>query len=88
MRAVLSPSSLPYLCLWMAAYCTATSVDPTFFPGRAATIYYRPAPDANVSGLAALKRKYDPDGFFKNNFWPLDKDGVPVEPLYNEPPSP
>ena len=38
--------------------------------------------------LAELKRKYDPDCFFKNNFWPLDKDGVPVEPLYNEPPSP
>ena len=42
----------------------------------------------NWNRLAALKRKYDPDGFFKNNFWPLDKDGVPVEPLYNEPPSP
>ena len=33
-----------------------TLADPTFFPGRAATIYYRPAPDTNASGLAALKR--------------------------------
>ena len=56
MRAVLSPSSLPYLCLWMTAYCTATLADPTFFPGRAATIYYRPSKELSGSGLAALKR--------------------------------
>ncbi|RPD57835.1 hypothetical protein L226DRAFT_472397 [Lentinus tigrinus ALCF2SS1-7] len=42
----------------------------------------------NWARLAALKRKYDPDGLFKNNFWPLDKDGEPVGELYNEPPSP
>ncbi|KAI0664059.1 hypothetical protein C8Q70DRAFT_905684 [Cubamyces menziesii] len=39
--------------------------------------------------LAALKRKYDPDNVFKNNFWPLDKDGRPImSALVNEPPSP
>lgn len=42
----------------------------------------------NWARLAALKRKYDPDGFFKNNFWPLDKDGYPLREPYNEPPSP
>ena len=42
----------------------------------------------NWARLAALKRRYDPDGFFKNNFWPLDKDGNDVAELYNEPPSP
>ena len=42
----------------------------------------------NWARLAALKRRYDPGGFFKNNFWPLDKDGNDVEPLHNEPPSP
>ncbi|OCH92054.1 hypothetical protein OBBRIDRAFT_727623 [Obba rivulosa] len=38
--------------------------------------------------LAELKRKYDPNCLFKNNFWPLDKDGQPIEFLANEPPSP
>ncbi|KAI0645074.1 hypothetical protein C8Q79DRAFT_969531 [Trametes meyenii] len=42
----------------------------------------------NWDRLAALKRKYDPNCLFKNNFWPLDKDGQPVELLANEPPSP
>ena len=42
----------------------------------------------NWERLAVLKRKYDPDCFFKNNFWPLDKDGAPLAPLENEPPSP
>lgn len=42
----------------------------------------------NWPQLAELKQKYDPVGLFKNNFWPLDKDGQPVEELYNEPPSP
>ena len=38
--------------------------------------------------LAELKRKYDPSNLFRNNFWPVDKDGTPIAPLYNEPPSP
>ena len=42
----------------------------------------------NWPRLAELKRKYDPENLFKNNFWPLDKDGNPIAPLYNEPPSP
>ena len=42
----------------------------------------------NWARLAALKRKYDPDCFFRNTFWPLDKHGEPLEPLVNEPPSP
>lgn len=42
----------------------------------------------NWARLADLKRKYDPTGLFKNNFWPLDKDGNAVAELYNEPPSP
>ncbi|KAI8971020.1 hypothetical protein BD414DRAFT_561311 [Trametes punicea] len=42
----------------------------------------------NWDRLAALKRKYDPHCLFKNNFWPLDRDGRPIELLVNEPPSP
>ena len=42
----------------------------------------------NWDHLAELKRKYDPQCLFKNNFWPLDKDGQPIELLANEPPSP
>ncbi|KAF7790950.1 hypothetical protein EIP86_001909 [Pleurotus ostreatoroseus] len=42
----------------------------------------------NWDRLAELKKKYDPEGFFRNNFWPLDSEGKPVEPLYNEPQSP
>ena len=42
----------------------------------------------NWSRLAELKKRYDPDCFFKNNFWPLDKYGNDVAELYNEPPSP
>jgi hypothetical protein len=43
----------------------------------------------NWDRLVALKRKYDPTNLFKNNFWPLDKDGKPIsDPLYNEPVSP
>ncbi|PCH35657.1 hypothetical protein WOLCODRAFT_140014 [Wolfiporia cocos MD-104 SS10] len=42
----------------------------------------------NWARLAELKRRYDPECLFKNNFWPLDKDGQPIELLSNEPPSP
>ncbi|OBZ69704.1 hypothetical protein A0H81_10189 [Grifola frondosa] len=42
----------------------------------------------NWSRLSGLKHKYDPQCLFKNNFWPLDKDGQPIELLDNEPPSP
>nr|VWO94971.1 Bifunctional solanapyrone synthase (EC (EC (FAD-dependent monooxygenase sol5) (Prosolanapyrone-II oxidase) (Prosolanapyrone-III cycloisomerase) (Solanapyrone biosynthesis protein 5) [Ganoderma boninense] len=52
-------------------------------PGRTMACYGK-----NWDRLAELKRRYDPDCFFKNNFWPLDKDGNPIELLTNEPPSP
>ena len=42
----------------------------------------------NWDRLVELKKKYDPEHLFRNNFWPLDKVGYPVESLYNEPPSP
>ncbi|KAI1786326.1 hypothetical protein LXA43DRAFT_975819 [Ganoderma leucocontextum] len=42
----------------------------------------------NWGRLAELKKRYDPDCFLKNNFWPLDKDGNQIELLTNEPPSP
>ena len=42
----------------------------------------------NWNRLAELKKRYDPDCFLKNNFWPLDRDGNPIELLTNEPPSP
>ncbi|KAJ1306259.1 hypothetical protein OPQ81_010963 [Rhizoctonia solani] len=32
----------------------------------------------NWTRLCALKRKYDPDGIFRHNFWPLDEDGKPI----------
>ncbi|KAG8691939.1 hypothetical protein FRC08_010052 [Ceratobasidium sp. 394] len=32
----------------------------------------------NWARLCALKRKYDPKGLFKHNFWPLDEEGRPV----------
>lgn len=38
--------------------------------------------------LKELKREYDPANVFKNNFWPVDKDGAPITLLDNEPPSP
>lgn len=42
----------------------------------------------NWDRLAELKRKYDPECLFRNNFWPLDKHGNPIGELFNEPPSP
>ncbi|CAE6487788.1 unnamed protein product [Rhizoctonia solani] len=32
----------------------------------------------NWARLCALKKKYDPDGMFRHNFWPLDKQGKPI----------
>ena len=40
-----------------AGSCLTSSADPTFFPGRAATIYYRrPRPEA--TGINALKEAF------------------------------
>ncbi|KZT01489.1 uncharacterized protein LAESUDRAFT_739160 [Laetiporus sulphureus 93-53] len=52
-------------------------------PSRTQTCYGK-----NWARLAELKRKYDPNCLFKNNLWPVDKDGNPIELLSNEPPSP
>ncbi|KAH7334971.1 hypothetical protein B0J17DRAFT_720504 [Rhizoctonia solani] len=32
----------------------------------------------NWARLCALKKKYDPDGMFRHNFWPLDESGKPI----------
>ncbi|QRV98380.1 FAD-binding domain protein [Ceratobasidium sp. AG-Ba] len=32
----------------------------------------------NWARLCALKKKYDPNGRLKHNFWPLDEDGMPI----------
>ena len=42
----------------------------------------------NWGRLCEIKKKYDPDGLFRNSLWPLDVDGSDVEPLKQEPPSP
>jgi len=42
----------------------------------------------NWPKLAELKKRYDPECLFKNNFWPVDRNGDPIEMLTNEPPSP
>lgn len=76
---------------WMAGVIKPVAVGgplPTFLgrhepPERTMASYGK-----HWARLAELKRKYDPDNLFRNNFWPLDKDGKPVPPLYNEPPSP
>ncbi|KAI0350647.1 hypothetical protein OH77DRAFT_1430824 [Trametes cingulata] len=76
---------------WMGGTIKQVSVGgpyPTFLgrhepPARTMACYGK-----NWDRLAELKRKYDPDCLFKNNFWPLDKYGRLIEPLANEPPSP
>lgn len=42
----------------------------------------------NWARLKELKQKYDPDGMFRNTFWPLDAQGQIHEPEAHEPPSP
>jgi hypothetical protein len=32
-----------------------------------------------------VKKKYDPDNFFKNSFWPLNAEGEIIEPEEHEP---
>ncbi|THH18318.1 hypothetical protein EW146_g2635 [Bondarzewia mesenterica] len=52
-------------------------------PSRAMASY-----GENWSRLVDLKKKYDPQGVFRNTFWPLDKDGQTIEPQSHEPLSP
>ncbi|GJE98185.1 hypothetical protein PsYK624_144070 [Phanerochaete sordida] len=76
---------------WMAEVVKPVSVGgplPTFLgrhepPERTMASYGK-----HWDRLADLKRKYDPQNMFRNNFWPLDEDGKPIGALYNEPPSP
>ncbi|KAL1945423.1 hypothetical protein VTO73DRAFT_2274 [Trametes versicolor] len=76
---------------WMGGTIKQVSVGgpyPTFLgrhepPARTMACYGK-----NWARLAELKRKYDPQCLFKNNFWPLDTHGDPIETLTNEPPSP
>ncbi|KAI0029943.1 hypothetical protein K488DRAFT_12332, partial [Vararia minispora EC-137] len=42
----------------------------------------------NWGRLVALKKKYDPEGFFRHSFWPLDPDGNVVESSVHEPRTP
>ena len=42
----------------------------------------------NWERLVALKKKYDPTGLFRNTFWPLNKDGVEIDPSEHEPAEP
>lgn len=42
----------------------------------------------NWERLVALKKKYDPTGLFRNTFWPLNKEGVEIDPSEHEPPEP
>jgi hypothetical protein len=42
----------------------------------------------NWERLVALKKQYDPTGLFRNTFWPLDKDGVEIDPSQHEPAEP
>lgn len=76
---------------WMAETIKSVSVGGPFpaFLGR----HESPARTMACYGkhwtrLATLKREYDPANVFKNNFWPVDKDGAPIALLDNEPPSP
>ncbi|RDX48626.1 hypothetical protein OH76DRAFT_643868 [Lentinus brumalis] len=83
-------------CVSTAEDWMKTTVKPHAVGGPFPTFLGRHEPPArtiscygkNWARLAELKRKYDPNGLFKNNFWPSDRDGNPIEELYNEPPSP
>lgn len=33
----------------------------------------------NWPRLCEIKRKYDPHGMFSHNFWPLNRDGLPLK---------
>ncbi|KAI0041089.1 hypothetical protein FA95DRAFT_1501917 [Auriscalpium vulgare] len=43
---------------------------------------------ANWERLAKLKSTYDPQGLFRNSFWPLDGEGELVDPRTHEPATP
>ncbi|TBU27859.1 hypothetical protein BD311DRAFT_360778 [Dichomitus squalens] len=76
---------------WMKATISPVSTGgplPTFLGRHESLARTKQCFGKNWDRLVELKKKYDPDCFFKNSFWPLDKGGQPIEPLTNEPPSP
>ncbi|KAI0800198.1 hypothetical protein C8Q74DRAFT_1363979 [Fomes fomentarius] len=83
-------------CVTTAEDWMKDTIKPHSIGGPLPTFLGRHEPPARVKAcygknwerLAALKRKYDPTGFFKNNLWPVDRDGRDIDLLHNEPPSP
>ncbi|KAI0774904.1 hypothetical protein BD413DRAFT_472171 [Trametes elegans] len=76
---------------WMAGTIQQVAVGgpyPTFLGRHEPAARTMACYGANWDRLAALKRRYDPHGLFRNNFWPLDRHGRPLEVPANEPPSP
>ncbi|KAG2347347.1 hypothetical protein BDR05DRAFT_957968 [Suillus weaverae] len=49
-------------------------------PGRVIACY-----GENWARLCEVKKKYDPDNFFRNSFWPLNAKGEIIEPEEHEP---
>ncbi|KAG2073761.1 hypothetical protein BDR04DRAFT_1134121 [Suillus decipiens] len=49
-------------------------------PGRVIACY-----GENWARLCEVKKKYDPDNFFRNTFWPLNAEGEIIEPEEHEP---
>lgn len=44
-----------YSCFWQALDGLCVCIDPVYFPGRAATIYYRAAPAKSGGTLSTIK---------------------------------
>ncbi|KAI0682943.1 hypothetical protein BC835DRAFT_1474152 [Cytidiella melzeri] len=86
-----APSIFSLCAQWMSKTIKPVSIGgpfPTFLARHEDPSRIMASFGKNWDRLAALKRKYDPDGFFKNNFWPLDKEGELITEPYNEPMSP
>ncbi|KAG2129849.1 uncharacterized protein EDB93DRAFT_1095139 [Suillus bovinus] len=49
-------------------------------PGRVIACY-----GENWAKLCEVKKKYDPDNFFRSSFWPLNAEGEIIEPEEHEP---